>query len=82
MLLQDHRFSDEIDKMTGYKTKSLLCMPIENSDGEIIGVAQAINKNPGGVLFTEDDEKVTMDDPRCCCVFTGQVQYDRSIRHT
>lgn len=56
---QDHRFSDEIDKLTGYKTKSLLCMPIRNSDGEIIGVAQAINKSPMGALFTEDDEKVT-----------------------
>ncbi|KAG9338612.1 hypothetical protein JZ751_025450 [Albula glossodonta] len=56
---QDRRFSDEIDKLTGYKTKSLLCMPIRNSDGEIIGVAQAINKDPGGALFTEDDEKVS-----------------------
>ncbi|KAJ8352013.1 hypothetical protein SKAU_G00234890 [Synaphobranchus kaupii] len=55
---QDRRFSDEIDKLTGYKTKSLLCMPIRNSDGEIIGVAQAINKDPGDALFTGDDEKV------------------------
>eukprot|EP00062_Callorhinchus_milii_P015136 gi/632965065/ref/XP_007898706.1/ PREDICTED: dual 3',5'-cyclic-AMP and -GMP phosphodiesterase 11A-like [Callorhinchus milii] len=55
---QDHRFSDEIDKLTGYKTKSILCMPIQNSDGEIIGVAQAINKNPAGAPFTDDDEKV------------------------
>ncbi|PWA31367.1 hypothetical protein CCH79_00002792 [Gambusia affinis] len=54
---QDRRFSDEIDKLTGYKTKSLLCMPIRNSDGEIIGVAQAINKTSSGELFTEDDEK-------------------------
>lgn len=67
MFLQDHRFSDEIDKLTGYKTKSLLCMPIRNSDGETIGVAQAINKSPGGALFTEDDEKVTVDvDVRMC----------------
>lgn len=56
--LQDRRFSDEIDKLTGYKTKSLLCMPIRNSDGEIIGVAQAINKSCSGELFAEDDEKV------------------------
>lgn len=35
-------------------------MPIRNSDGEIIGVAQAINKSPSGALFTEDDEKVTV----------------------
>ncbi|MBN3297987.1 PDE11 phosphodiesterase, partial [Amia calva] len=55
---QDHRFSDEIDKLTGYKTKSILCMAICNSDGEVIGVVQAINRNPSGAPFTEDDEKV------------------------
>ncbi|XP_007233503.2 dual 3',5'-cyclic-AMP and -GMP phosphodiesterase 11A isoform X1 [Astyanax mexicanus] len=55
---EDHRFSDEIDKLTGYKTQSILCMAICNSDGEVIGVVQAINKNPKGTPFTEDDEKV------------------------
>lgn len=59
-LLQDHRFSDEIDKLTGYKTQSILCMAICNSDGEVIGVVQAINKNPMGTPFTEDDEKVRL----------------------
>ncbi|MGH0138546.1 UNVERIFIED_CONTAM: hypothetical protein FKN15_038812 [Acipenser sinensis] len=55
---EDHRFSDEIDKLTVYKTKSILCMTIRNSDGEVTGVVQAINKNPNGAPFTEDDEKV------------------------
>ncbi|XP_034030885.1 dual 3',5'-cyclic-AMP and -GMP phosphodiesterase 11A [Thalassophryne amazonica] len=55
---EDHRFSDEIDKLTGYKTQSILCMAICSSDGEVIGVVQAINKNPMGMPFTEDDEKV------------------------
>ncbi|XP_060906785.1 dual 3',5'-cyclic-AMP and -GMP phosphodiesterase 11A [Labrus mixtus] len=55
---EDHRFSDEIDKLTGYKTQSILCMAICNSDGEVVGVVQAINKNPMGTPFTEDDEKV------------------------
>ncbi|XP_058867343.1 dual 3',5'-cyclic-AMP and -GMP phosphodiesterase 11A-like [Acipenser ruthenus] len=53
----DHRFSDEIDKLAVYKTKSILCMAIHNSDGEVTGVVQAINKNPNGAPFTEDDEK-------------------------
>lgn len=35
-------------------------MPIRNNDGEIIGVAQAINKTPGGAPFTDDDEKVSL----------------------
>ncbi|XP_024123933.1 dual 3',5'-cyclic-AMP and -GMP phosphodiesterase 11A isoform X2 [Oryzias melastigma] len=55
---EDHRFSDEIDKLTGYKTQTILCMAICNSDGEVIGVVQAINKNPMGTPFNEDDEKV------------------------
>uniref|UniRef100_A0AAY4EY46 Phosphodiesterase n=1 Tax=Denticeps clupeoides TaxID=299321 RepID=A0AAY4EY46_9TELE len=83
---QDHRFSDEIDKLTGYKTKSLLCMPIRNSDGEIIGVAQAINKSPEGALFTEDDEKVLQMYLPFCGIAISNAQlfaasrkeYDRS----
>ncbi|XP_058248098.1 dual 3',5'-cyclic-AMP and -GMP phosphodiesterase 11A isoform X2 [Hemibagrus wyckioides] len=83
---QDHRFSDEIDKLTGYKTKSLLCMPIRNSDGEIIGVAQAINKSPSGALFTEDDEKVLQMYLPFCGIAISNAQlfaasrkeYDRS----
>ncbi|KAK6485044.1 dual 3',5'-cyclic-AMP and -GMP phosphodiesterase 11A-like isoform X2 [Huso huso] len=83
---QDRRFSNEIDKLTGYKTKSLLCMPIGNSDGEIIGVAQAINKNPRGALFTEDDEKVLeMYLPFCGIAISNaqlfaasRKEYDRS----
>uniref|UniRef100_A0A3B5MQ25 Phosphodiesterase n=1 Tax=Xiphophorus couchianus TaxID=32473 RepID=A0A3B5MQ25_9TELE len=57
---EDHRFSDEIDKLTGYKTQTILCMAICNSDGDVIGVVQAINKNPMGTPFTEDDEKVKL----------------------
>ncbi|XP_076858975.1 dual 3',5'-cyclic-AMP and -GMP phosphodiesterase 11A isoform X2 [Brachyhypopomus gauderio] len=83
---QDHRFSDEIDKLTGYKTKSLLCMPIRNSDGAIIGVAQAINKSPNGALFTEDDEKVLQMYLPFCGIAISNAQlfaasrkeYDRS----
>uniref|UniRef100_A0A668AMU5 Phosphodiesterase n=1 Tax=Myripristis murdjan TaxID=586833 RepID=A0A668AMU5_9TELE len=83
---QDRRFSDEIDKLTGYKTKSLLCMPIRNSDGEIIGVAQAINKSPSGALFTEDDEKVLQMYLPFCGIAISNAQlfaasrkeYDRS----
>ncbi|XP_077584524.1 dual 3',5'-cyclic-AMP and -GMP phosphodiesterase 11A isoform X2 [Stigmatopora nigra] len=83
---QDRRFSDEIDKLTGYKTKSLLCMPIRNSDGEIIGVAQAINKTSSVELFNEDDEKVLQMYLPFCGIAISNAQlfaasrkeYDRS----
>lgn len=40
VLLQDERFNPKIDGKTGYKTRSMLCMPIKDSAGEVIGVAQ------------------------------------------
>ncbi|XP_030436001.1 dual 3',5'-cyclic-AMP and -GMP phosphodiesterase 11A [Gopherus evgoodei] len=83
---KDRRFNDEIDKLTGYKTKSLLCMPIRNNDGEIIGVAQAINKTPGGAPFLDDDEKVMQMYLPFCGIAISNAQlfaasrkeYDRS----
>ena len=50
----DVRFNTEIDKKTGYKTKSILCMPIMNKVGESLGVIQVLNKFEG--VFTEVDE--------------------------
>ncbi len=38
----------QTDQRTGYRTCSLLCMPVFNIDGDLIGVAQLINKlRPG-----------------------------------
>lgn len=54
----DPRFNKEVDLQTGYHTKSLLCKPVKNNEGEVVGVAQIINKMPGPVPFTEEDEEV------------------------
>jgi adenylate cyclase len=52
----DPRFNPAVDKQTGYLTKSILCMPIKNADGTVIGVTQMINKINGS--FTTDDEQL------------------------
>lgn len=44
---EDPRFNCEIDQKTGYKTKNILSMPICNYEGDVIGVAQIINKTKG-----------------------------------
>ena len=51
---KDKRFNPEVDKQTGYHTKSILCMPIKNFNQEIIGVFQVLNKFDEA--FTIDDE--------------------------
>lgn len=50
----DKRFNKEIDLQTGYRTKTMLCMPIKNMKQEIIGAFQVLNKAEG--YFTEEDE--------------------------
>eukprot|EP00033_Pygsuia_biforma_P004483 GCRY01004918.1.p1 GENE.GCRY01004918.1~~GCRY01004918.1.p1 ORF type:complete len:874 (-),score=140.93 GCRY01004918.1:483-3104(-) len=47
----DHRFNPEFDRRSGFKTRSLMCIPLYDEDAKIIGVIQAINKGED-----EDDE--------------------------
>jgi HD-GYP domain-containing protein (c-di-GMP phosphodiesterase class II) len=51
----DPRFNSDIDKKTGYATKTILCMPMRNLNHEISGVFQVLNKLGNGV-FTDEDE--------------------------
>ncbi|MDX2228761.1 MAG: GAF domain-containing protein [Leptolyngbyaceae cyanobacterium bins.349] len=40
--------SKETDQRTGYRTCSMLCMPVFNADGELIAVTQLVNKKRQG----------------------------------
>ncbi len=51
---KDSRFNPEVDTKTGYRTKTILCMPITNNNKEIIGAIQVLNKIGG--VFTANDE--------------------------
>jgi len=49
----DPRFNPDIDKRSGYHTYNMLCMPLKNKDGKIIGVFQLLNKKQGS--FDSED---------------------------
>ena len=53
---QDSRFDRDPDRLTGYRTRSVLAVPLKNVSGHIIGVFEAINKN--GTPFNVDDEGI------------------------
>lgn len=50
----DLRFNPSVDKQTGYFTRSMLCVPVKNKKGNVIGVTQVLNKKGG--VFTDEDE--------------------------
>ncbi len=53
----DARFNKEIDKKTGYKTDTILCMPVQNKQGQTIGVTQVLNKR-GGPFGPMDERRL------------------------
>jgi Nif-specific regulatory protein len=50
----DPRFYNAIDYHSGYRTRSLLAVPVRNQRAEIIGAFEALNKHAGA--FTARDE--------------------------
>lgn len=50
----DPRFNKEVDARTGYRTRSVLCIPLYSRAGARLGVIQLLNKKTG--VFTEEDE--------------------------
>ncbi|MEK7216999.1 MAG: GAF domain-containing protein [Chloroflexota bacterium] len=51
----DLRFNPSFDRQTGFFTRSILCVPVSNKSGKVIGVTQVLNKKGGP--FTEEDEQ-------------------------
>jgi GAF domain-containing protein len=52
----DPRFNRAVDQKTGFITRSILCLPVKNPQGEVFAVAQLLNRKDGRP-FDEDDEQ-------------------------
>ena len=51
---RDKRFNQEVDRATGYRTRSILAVPVLGKKGQRIGVVEVLNKFDGP--FTAKDE--------------------------
>ena len=75
---EDPRFNPVVDRATGFRTRSVLCAPVRNRDGTIIGVTQAINKRGAG--FSQDDEDLLLALSSHLAVALENAQlYERSV---
>jgi len=52
----DPRFNRAVDQQTGFRTRSILCLPVKNLQGEVFAVAQLLNRKDGKP-FDDDDEQ-------------------------
>jgi len=53
----DPRFNRDVDKQTGYHTRSILSLPIKNQAGSVFAVAQLLNRCDGQPFDGEDEKK-------------------------
>ena len=70
----DPRFNSNVDKSTGYHTKSLMTLPVHDQNGKTIAVMQLMNKL-NGEPFSDSDVELT----RAMCVFTGIALANSSV---
>ena len=70
----DPRFSNEIDLLTGYRTESILTVPMRGADGNIIGACQVLNKAGG---FAPAD----VDPISFAASFSAQAIENQQLQH-
>jgi len=55
----DPRFNRDVDKQTGYHTRSIISLPLKNQAGEVFAVAQLLNRKDGLPFDDGDEHKFT-----------------------
>jgi len=56
---EDSRFNPDVDKMFGYRTRSILCVPMFDRDGNVFAVSQLLNRADGQAFSAEDELRLT-----------------------
>ena len=84
----DPRFNPAIDAQTGYRTRSVLSIPITTRDGRRLGVMQALNRQDG-LPFDADDvvrmsafgaqAAVALDNARLFSELLAERNFDENI---
>jgi putative ABC transport system ATP-binding protein len=53
----DPRFNRDVDRQTGFRTRSILCLPIKNQQGKVFAVAQLLNRKDGKPFDPSDEQR-------------------------
>ncbi len=55
----DPRFNQEVDRKSGYRTRNLVCVPLRDAQGTIVGAFEGINQNENRPFSPDDTECLT-----------------------
>lgn len=73
----DARFNPEIDRGTGFHTRSILVVPLKNRHGKVIGVVQTLNARSGVAFDASDVELLIALAGQAAISIENALLYDR-----
>ncbi|KAL8605203.1 hypothetical protein ACOMHN_031144 [Nucella lapillus] len=68
-----------IDDSTGFRTRNILCFPIKDEEGVVLGVAQLCNKMSGTYFTTFDEDIASAFAVYCCISISHSLMYKKVI---
>jgi adenylate cyclase len=75
---KDPRFNPEVDRRTGFHTRGVLCVPVLDRQGQIIGVTQTVNKR-GGDFGQEDEDLLRALSSQIGVALENAQLYERTV---
>jgi adenylate cyclase len=54
---QDPRFNRDVDLKTGFRTRSVLCLPLHDRSGDVFAVTQLLNRRDGAPFDAADEKR-------------------------
>jgi putative ABC transport system ATP-binding protein len=73
----DPRFNRDVDRQTGYTTRSILSLPVKNMDGEVFAVAQLLNRRDGRPFDEHDEQRFSEFVQSLGVIFETQLDISR-----
>jgi putative methionine-R-sulfoxide reductase with GAF domain len=75
----DERFNRDVDKKTGFRTRSMLCVPLKDEDGKCFGVIQGLNKRNGQLFSADDEELIDIFASQASLILKNSMRFDENL---
>ena len=76
----DSRFNREVDRRTGYRTHSILAIPLMDHEGRLVGVAQVLNRRGGAFRAIDEQLAAGIAAHAAVAIRRGRLIEDRLAR--
>jgi putative ABC transport system ATP-binding protein len=76
----DPRFNQALDRQTGFRTRSILALPVRDRKGHVFGVAQLLNRRDGQPFASSDEERFAHFSARLAVILESWERLDRWSR--